>query len=39
MGQNVVTFGTGEVDITSQQDEIWDRTKSLFGTGKVDLWS
>jgi hypothetical protein len=38
MGQNKVTFGSGEVDITSQQDEIWDRTSSLFGTGEV-VWS
>jgi hypothetical protein len=39
MGQNEVTFGTGEVDIGSEQDEILDRTRSLFGTGGVDLWS
>jgi hypothetical protein len=39
MGQNKAVFGTGEVDITSEQDEIWNRTRSLFGTEEVDLWS
>ncbi len=32
-GKNKVTFGTGEVDIMSKRDELWDRTWSLFGTG------
>jgi hypothetical protein len=36
MGQNEATFGTGEVNIGSLQDEIWDRSRSLFGTGEVD---
>jgi hypothetical protein len=39
MGQNEVTFGTGEDKIMSEQDEIWDRTRSHFGTGEVDLQS
>jgi hypothetical protein len=26
MGQNEVIFGTGEVDIGSLQDELWDIT-------------
>jgi hypothetical protein len=39
MGQNEVTFGIGEDKITPQKDEIWDRTRSLFGTGEVDLLS
>ncbi len=39
MGENKVTFGTGEVDIVTQLDELLDRTRSLFGTGEVDLWS
>jgi hypothetical protein len=39
IGQNQVTFGTGEDEITSSQGKIWDRTRSLFGTGEVDLWS
>ncbi len=39
MEQDKVTFGIGEVDIESQRDEIWDRTRSLFGTGEVDLWT
>jgi hypothetical protein len=39
MEQDKMTFGTGEVDIESKQDEIRERTRSLFGTGKVDLWS
>jgi hypothetical protein len=24
-------FGTGEVDIGTSQDELWDKTRSLFG--------
>ncbi len=39
MGQNEVTVGTEEIDIGSLQDEIWDKTRSLFGTGELDLWS
>ncbi len=39
MGQNQVSFGTGEDKITSQQDEIWYRTRSHFGKGEVDLSS
>ncbi len=39
MEQDKVTFGTGEVDIESKGDKIWDRTRPFFGTGEVDLWS
>ncbi len=45
MGQNKVTFGTGEVtyrlnkevDFESHQDELWDITMCLFGTGEVNI--
>ena len=30
-------FGTGEVDIRSSQDELWDKMMCFFGTGKVDI--
>ncbi len=39
MGQNEVIFGTGEVDIGSLQDELWDITMWHFGTGEVDFLS
>ncbi len=39
MEQEEVTFWTGEAGIESYRDEIWNITRSLFGTGEVDLWS
>jgi hypothetical protein len=35
---NKLIFGTGEVDIGSSQDELWDITMLLFGTEEVDIW-
>jgi hypothetical protein len=28
----------GEVDFGSLQDELWDITMCVFGTGEVDIW-
>jgi hypothetical protein len=36
-GTNKVTFGIGEVDIESQRDELWDKTRRLLGTGDIDI--
>jgi hypothetical protein len=30
-------FGTGEVDIWTSQDELWDKTRSLIGIMKDDI--
>ncbi len=35
MEQNYVSFGTGEVDIGSKQDSLWDKHG---GCGNVDFW-
>jgi hypothetical protein len=32
-----VTFRTGEVDIGTSQDELWDKTRSLFGILEGDI--
>jgi hypothetical protein len=37
MGHNDVTFGTGEVDIGTSQDDLWDKTRSLFGIIEDDI--
>jgi hypothetical protein len=31
------SFGTGEIDIGTSQDELWDKTRSLFGIMKDDI--
>jgi hypothetical protein len=33
----MLLFGTGEVDIGTPQDELWDKTRSLFGILKCDI--
>jgi hypothetical protein len=30
-------FGTGEVDIGTSQDELWDKARSLFGIMEDDI--
>ncbi len=30
-------YGTGEVDIGTSQDELWDKTRSLFGIMEDDI--
>ncbi len=30
-------LGTGEVDIETSQDELWDKTRSLFGIMEDDI--
>ncbi len=30
-------FGTGEVDIGTSQDELWDKTRSLLGVMEDDI--
>jgi hypothetical protein len=30
-------FGTGEVNIGTTQDELWDKTRSLFGIMEDDI--
>jgi hypothetical protein len=30
-------FGTGEVDIGTSRDELWDKTRSLFGILEGDI--
>ncbi len=30
-------FGTGEVDIGTSRDELWDKTKSLIGIMEDDI--
>jgi hypothetical protein len=37
MEQNNVTFGTGEVDIGSQQDELWVKQGDFLGQEKLIL--
>ena len=37
MEQNYVTFGTGEVDLGSQQDELWDKYCNFLGQEKLIL--
>jgi hypothetical protein len=37
MGHNDELFGTAEVDIGSQQDELWDKTRSFFGLLEGDI--
>jgi hypothetical protein len=37
MGQNDGLFGTGEVDIGTSQDELWDKPRSFFGIMEDDI--
>jgi hypothetical protein len=37
MGHNDVPFGTGEVDIGTSRDELWDKPRSLFGIMEDDI--
>ncbi len=37
MGQTGWLLGTGEVDIESQQDKLWDKTRWLLGLDKLIL--
>jgi hypothetical protein len=30
-------FGTGEVDVRTYQDKLWDKTRSLFGIMEDDI--
>jgi hypothetical protein len=39
MGHNDVTFETGEADIGTSQDELWDKTRSIFGILEGDIIS
>ncbi len=32
-----MTFWTGEVDIGTSQEELWDKTRSLFGILEGDI--
>ncbi len=33
----MLLFGTGEFDIWTSQDELWDKTRSLFGIMEDDI--
>jgi hypothetical protein len=37
MGQTMWFFGTGEVNIGSLWEELWDKMSWLFGTGEVEI--
>jgi hypothetical protein len=37
MGHKDVTFGTGEDDIGTSQDELWEKPRSFFGMMEDDI--
>ncbi len=39
IGQAMLILGTGEVDIGSLWDKLWDKMSLLFGTGEVEIGS